>query len=109
MDVLNPATPSIALWVPTQSLPLSDMISPVATNKATALFAEHMQIEQGLTLARNQKPHTKLPLPPTALPAHVTPTDNACDALMATWTKAATLSRTESMRFKFGKEHTNEW
>ena len=71
MEAINPTTPCIALQIPTQPQPLSNMLRPVATNKATAFFAEHMQIEQGLTLARNQKPHAKLLLPPTTLPAHV--------------------------------------
>ena len=109
MEAMNPASPSMALRVPTQPLPLSDMLSPVATNKATAFFVEHMQIEKGLTLARNQKPHAKILLPPTALPAPVKPNDNAYDALMATWTKAVTPSQTEAIKHSSMVEYNQKY
>jgi len=98
MEAKNPTTPCIALQVPTQPRPLSDMLRPVATNKATAFFAEHMQIEEGLKLARTQKPHTRILPQPHMLPTPVKPKDNACDTLMTTWTKAATPSRTEAIK-----------
>jgi len=109
MEAMNPTTPCIALQVPTHPLPLSDILSPVITNKATAFFAEHMQIEKGLKLARNQKPHAKILLPPTALPTPVKPKDNACDALMATWTKAVTPSQIEAIKHSSMVEYNQKY
>ena len=48
-------------------------------------------------------------MPPTALPARVKPSDNACDALMENWTKAATPSRTEAIKHSSMVEYNRKY
>ena len=72
------------------------MFSPVNTNKATAFFAEHLQIEAGLTEARAHKPSTRDAAHHTSCQKGVKPSDDACNKLITKWIKESTPSRTEA-------------
>ena len=62
---------------PTPTISLDDMLSPVDTVKATAFFAEHLQIEAALKQVRSHKPSTMNDTHPTSRPKGVKTLDDA--------------------------------
>ena len=72
------------------------MLSPVNTNKATAFFAKHLQIEAGLTEARAHKPSIMDATHHTSRPKGVKPSDDAYEKLITKWTIESTPSRTKA-------------
>ena len=95
-EAIHPVAGNTPSHTPAPSISLDAMLSPVNTTKATAFFAEHLQIEAGLMQARAHKPSTMDAKHHTSQPKGVKPSNDACNKLITKWTTKSTPSRTEA-------------